>query len=328
MSNQAQQTTPPSTDLRRRLWPLLYVGIAAAVAYGAFTLWSGAAETAAAARRVGLAGAALLLALSLTNYALRFGRWQFYLHTLGYRVPLWPSLRIYLASFAFTATPGKLGEGVRSFYLKPYGVSYSHSLAALFVERLFDLAATLIFAVLGVLYYGRYTFLVALPILAIALVLLLLGNARFRDLLRHTPLGKRAKVLDAIESASALTQGPRLLIGLLLSLLGWGMEALAFHATLSMLHLGLPLIASIGIYGLAISIGALSFLPGGLGGTEATMILLLKASGSSTADAGAATILLRLATLWFAVFLGVIFALGLQRKTLPATEGEAQAPEA
>lgn len=311
-----------STDgFRRHLRPLLYTGLAAAVAYAGFTLWSGAEEALNAARRLGLGGGALLLALSLFNYALRFGRWQLYLKRLGYAVPAIPSLRYYLASFAFTATPGKLGEAVRSFYLKPHGVPYSASLSALFVERLFDLAATLVLAALGVFYFGRYLPLVTLPVTAILLVLLLLASARFRGWLRRGPLGRRAGVLDALETASVLSRGKLLGAGFLLSLLGWGAEAVAFHLVVTLLGLELPLIASLGIYGLAISIGAMSFLPGGLGGTEATMILLLTLSGASAADAGAATILLRLATLWFAVALGIIFTLSL-RGAAP-TEAEA-----
>lgn len=52
---------------------------------------------------------------------------------------------------------------------------------------------------------------------------------------------------------------------------------------------------------------ALSLLPGGLGGTEAVMVTLLVWKGQSLADAAAATLVIRLATLWFAVGLGVFF---------------------
>ena len=296
----------------KHLRALLYVSLIAVVAYLGFVLWSGAGEAWRAAQRVGWGGGALLLALSCFNYAVRFGRWQYYLTCLGHRVPVGPSLRYYLASFAFTATPGKLGEGVRSFYLRPYGVPFSESLSALFVERLFDLSATLLLAALGVLYFGRYLPLVLVPVGVVLLVLLLLNSARFRGWLRSFHIRRLGGVLDGLESASILSRGPRLAVGLFLSLLGWGAEATAFHLTVTLLGLDIPWVASFGIYGLAISIGAISFLPGGLGGTEATMLVLLGVTGASTADAGAATILLRLATLWFAVVLGIGFMLGLR----------------
>ena len=310
------------TGFGKHLRLLVYISLAAVAIYAGFTFWSGWEETAQAARRVGLGGGALLLSLSLFNYAVRFGRWQFYLAQLGYRVPVGPSLHYYLASFAFTITPGKLGEGVRSFYLKPHGVPLTASFSALFVERLFDLSATLIFATLGVFYFGRYLPLVAVPVIAVLVILLLLASAGFRGWLRQgwlrqDRLGRMTGVLDALESASALSRGRLLVIGLLLSLLGWGAEATAFYVTLQLIGLPLPLLASVGVYGLAISIGALSFLPGGLGGTEATMILLLGLAGVGAADAGAATIILRLATLWFAVLIGIVAAMGLRSAATP-----------
>ena len=301
----------------KRFRALLYVSLAAVLAYAAFTFWSGWEETVAAARRIGWSGGALLLSLSLFNYAVRFGRWQYYLSRLGYRVPWGPSLHYYLASFAFTITPGKLGEGVRSFYLRPYGVPYATSFSALFVERLFDLTATLTLATLGVAYFGRYLPLVVVPVAGIVVLLLLLNSAVFRSWFRSLGVKRLEGILDALDTAATLSRGRLLLTGLGLSLLGWGAEATAFYVIVSKLGLGLHVIAAFGIYGLAISIGALSFLPGGLGGTEATMILLLGATGVSTADGGAATILLRLATLWFAVLIGVTATVGLRRKNAP-----------
>ena len=59
-------------------------------------------------------------------------------------------------------------------------------------------------------------------------------------------------------------------------------------------------------------------LPGGLGGVEATMMALLLALGTSPDIGLAATAVIRLTTLWFAVGLGFIalpFALRLVRKS-------------
>jgi uncharacterized membrane protein YbhN (UPF0104 family) len=51
-------------------------------------------------------------------------------------------------------------------------------------------------------------------------------------------------------------------------------------------------------------IGGLSFLPGGLGSTEAVMSALLVAHGFSVGDAVFVTLACRLVTLWLAVLLG------------------------
>jgi uncharacterized protein (TIRG00374 family) len=61
------------------------------------------------------------------------------------------------------------------------------------------------------------------------------------------------------------------------------------------------------IYASTTIVGALSFLPGGLGVTEGamTMLLVRGAVGLDGAAAFDATLLTRLATLWFAVLLGL-----------------------
>ena len=60
-------------------------------------------------------------------------------------------------------------------------------------------------------------------------------------------------------------------------------------------------------------IGAISFLPGGLGGAEVTMTALLMLNGMDNGAAVAATLLIRLTTLWFAVVLGLLVMLPARR---------------
>ncbi len=90
----------------------------------------------------------------------------------------------------------------------------------------------------------------------------------------------------------------------LLSLIAWSAEALAFYWILGWMDAQIPLTFAVFTYALAMLAGALSFMPGGLGGAEAVMIGLLMFKGMPGADAIAATLLIRLATLWFAVAIG------------------------
>jgi uncharacterized protein (TIRG00374 family) len=63
----------------------------------------------------------------------------------------------------------------------------------------------------------------------------------------------------------------------------------------------------------AMLVGAISFLPGGLGGVEATMVGLLILIGSTQPLALAATVIIRLTTLWFAVALGLLALVAMLR---------------
>jgi uncharacterized protein (TIRG00374 family) len=78
------------------------------------------------------------------------------------------------------------------------------------------------------------------------------------------------------------------------------------------LNIELALPTAIGIYAVSMLVGALSFIPGGLGSTEAVMVLLLKLTGVDATTALAITLIARVATLWFAVVLGLLCLAGIE----------------
>ena len=291
----------------------IYSTFLSALGYLAFSLWGGWREVIEALGRVGLAGVSFALGMSLLNYGLRFLRWQGYLRALGHRLAWRPSFAIYLAGFALSATPGKIGETIRSGLLKRHGVPYSPSLAALLSERLSDLLAITALAAIGLGHYPQ-TRPVAIAGVAIILVTLFL-------LAQHRLIGQLLRWLDARAGRvvallrHVLTMlldarrchSPQLLVsGTSLSLAGWGAEALAFHFLLQWLGADVSLAFSVFVYAASTLAGALSFMPGGLGGTEAVMVALLLANGIPQGDAIAVTLVIRLATLWFAVGIGAV----------------------
>lgn len=286
--------------------------IIAALSYLTFSLWGGWREASKAIMEVGFTGILVALGLSLCNYLLRFIRWQKYLAVFGYKLPLWDNLYIYLAGFALTTTPGKAGEALRSLLLQPLGVSPKHSLAALLSERLADLIAMVLLALVGL---SQYTFarpIIAFSIIFIILGLLILSSKRFLNSLLTKLVKSRGKcgyllkqlcyILLAAHQCHKLNI---LLTAIILSILAWGAEAVAFHFLLQRMGVDISLSFAIFVYALSMLAGALSFMPGGLGGAEAVMIALLILKGMPNADAVAATLLIRFTTLWFAVGLGI-----------------------
>jgi uncharacterized protein (TIRG00374 family) len=156
---------------------------------------------------------------------------------------------------------------------------------------------------------------------------LLLSQSRFYNviLIKLTSIGPMKRFQDSIElveESLTNTLSPRpMLVSTAISVPGWFMECMELWLLLSLLtgaafpslsidSLTLLLIATF-VHAAASAIGALSFLPGGLGGYEAVSVLLLTTLFSFTEGiAGVATILVRLVTLWFSVVVGFI-ALGV-----------------
>lgn len=291
----------------------------AALGYLAFSLWGGWHDVGGALARVGAVGVVGMLILSFVNYILRFLRWQLYLSALDHSLPWRQSARIYFSGFALTITPGKAGEALRGLLLKPLGVPYTHSLAAFVSERLSDLVAITFLALFGLSLYPGMRTVVVVGCVGGALGLWLLTQPAPGRWLRSWggPGVGRVQQL-CLHAASTLAEArschaPRLLAqATALSLVAWAAEALAFFCMLRWLGLDAPFTFAVFVYAAAMLAGALSFLPGGLGGAEAVMVSLLLWRGIPLPESVAATVLIRLTTLWYAVFLGVI-ALGVSR---------------
>src|SRR5260221_8594193 len=107
----------------------------AAAGYLTAALWSGWEDVTAAVAQVGWSGTGIVLALSLFSYLVRSVRWAVFLRALGYRLSPADNVRIYLAGFALTTTPGRLGETLRSILLRPFGIPYATSIGAFIADR-------------------------------------------------------------------------------------------------------------------------------------------------------------------------------------------------
>jgi uncharacterized protein (TIRG00374 family) len=310
---------------------LVFSALAAGVAYLGFSLWAGWRDVASAFAAVGFIGIVLALSLSLLNYALRFGRWQLYLASLGHPIAARPSLAIYLAGFSLTTTPGKAGEMLRGIFLKNRGVPYVRSTAAFLSERLSDLAAVVLITLPGLALYPQGRIFVVAGVAAVALAGLLISQGSALAWLGGRMEGHSSRLVKMARHLVLLLLEARrchrpamLLVATALSLAAWSAEAFAFHLVLGWTGIEVGLLFAMFTYALAMLAGALSFLPGGLGGAEAVMMALLLFKGAPEPQAIAATIVIRLTTLWFAVALGVaIMSIG-QRK-LMATSPEASA---
>lgn len=297
-----------------RFRALLVTILLSAAGYLLFSLWAGWRDVAAAVVRVGFAGAAIVLALSLVNYGLRFQRWQKYLGLLGHRVHAPESLRIYIAGFALTILPGKAGEAIRSVFLRHHGITYPESLAAFFSEHFSNLISMLLLVAIGLWAYPQAKPLVLILAVLILVGLLVLQQTRWLKALKRIAekaLPQRMGHLAGAGIEIVLHSGrcfrlPMLLYGIALGLVAWGAEGIAFYYIMHQLGSELSLPTALFIYAFSMLVGALSFLPGGLGGAEATMVTLLMLNHVAQPQAVAATVIIRLATLWFAVALGVI----------------------
>jgi glycosyltransferase 2 family protein len=260
----------------------------------------------------------LALVCTLFNYLLRFFKWHYYVRRIGARdLPASDSARLFVAGFPLAMTPGKVGEALKALWLSEWGgVPFSRGLPVVLAERFSDGLAVLALAALGIFSFPDLwpAFLITLAVLLGVVVLSQirpLMHAILQALERLPVVGSRIQPLrEFYEAGYRLLQPRPLLLAVALGTVSWLGEGIGFY--LILLGLGIPASASLlpsAVFALAVStlVGSASALPGGVGAAEASLTgLLLLTVTTDHAAAGAATLLIRLATLWFGVCLGLI----------------------
>jgi uncharacterized protein (TIRG00374 family) len=264
--------------------------------------------------------------LAFGNYLLRFLKWEYYLSVLEIRgIPKGESLLTFLSGFVLTVTPGKVGEVFKSLVLyQTRGVPMERSAPIIVAERITDLIAVIAMIAIGSLgFEGGLVWAIAGAFLVLGLLLFIASPRLQRPVLARLPrlpgplgrLGTRfaPKMAEALSSLRELTTPRRLLWPSLLSLVGWSLEGVALWLVVAGFGQTLSLELALFFYATATLAGALVPLPGGLGVTDTLLQEQLVHIGQLGASvATGAMLLVRLATLWFAVLIGFLALTGLR----------------
>jgi glycosyltransferase 2 family protein len=142
-------------------------------------------------------------------------------------------------------------------------------------------------------------------------------SARRRGLLRVArPPSRIGRGLgcgaESLRAAAQLLRPSVFYPGFVIGIVAWVAEGFGLWLLLGWLGVGVDFTVGIGIYAAGMLAGAVSFLPGGLGGGETALALLIVEYGGSPAVAFVATLICRAATLGFAVTIGVVAIIGLE----------------
>lgn len=309
----------------------LLVTLLGVVLYGLFVVYTGMQQIGESFARFHGSAFAAALGLACFNYLLRFGKWQYYLSRLGIvGIPLLDSLLVFLTGFVLTITPGKVGEVFKSAVLaKTHGVPMARTAPIVIADRLTD-----VIGIVALILIGGASFPGGLPwalagaaAVGIGLILILWQApalwlcARFEA--RGGKLGAAVpKLRESLTSLRILASPSALPLPALLSVLGWGAEGAALFLLLRGFEQNVPAPLAIFFYSTATLAGALVPVPGGLGLVEGMLReALLRLGGVEQGAATASMILVRLATLWWAVVVGFI-ALFVLRLRFPEALAE------
>ena len=323
-------------NLRGKLLISLLLGI---VVFAGLSIYADFREVLRSLSEFNWALLPLILAFTTVNYLLRFIKWEYYLGLIGVRgLSKRTSFLIFFSGLGMVITPGKVGEWLKTYLLREiHGTPVARSAPILIAERLTDSIALLIICAAGIFVFGDFwQAFVAVAVGSVVLVAVARHRPTAMALLRlggRIPFVRRfVPQLEEFYEATRVLLSPRAVILMgALSAFSWFFEVLGFYFTLVGLGLdgnGDLLLKSAFILPIATLASAILLTPGGLGvaegGITGLSIALLDMSKSAAA---VGTLIIRFATLWFGVIVGLIAFAVLSRRLAAESAQESAGDE-
>ena len=298
--------TPQGDSIRRRLFALGLVVLVVWALYQGLWQWWGDPQAPGVWNGLCSWEGGLAAVLCLFSYGLRGQRWRLWVANCGHPTSWRYGLRVYLAGYSLTPTPGNLGEAARGLLVRPTPLPTSTSVAVFAAERLQDLLGLMLLAVPAVAwapFEGAVPLALVLSLLTLVAIGLSAQPWAWQWALRWIPL--KVQHLLGLEQAQQCLQA-RCALTWTLTLLAWSAQGLAVWLMCHHHGLSIDVLQASSWYALSMVAGALTTLPAGLGGTEASLMGLLTQHGLATAPAWLLTLQVRLLTLWLAVAMGLL----------------------
>jgi len=264
----------------------------------------------------------------LITSVLRTYRWRM---LLGKDISLKGLFPIQMAGIALSnITPGRLGEPAKALFLKnAEGIRVSKSLQSIIWERILDLTLLLVLALLFLTsYLGRLSeSILMLGILGVGFVIAVCATMIYGlynqkagyfllGLAHKIPYVKKRVTKGFLKSFYETDgmSGRILSTTFLLSAVIWMIDSVTYYLAFYALGVtGYSLFFYATLIAFAIFAGLVSFLPGGIGSTEAVLIFVMTLNGVPQSLGAAGALLSRAFSLWMALLIGFLSMFYLTR---------------
>lgn len=278
--------------------------------------------------------------LVFLGYVLSFFKWRYYLKTLGIRIPEWKNFAVYMSLYSMELTPGRIGRVITAYTIKRISKKKFASVLPIVSLDIFTdyLGFIVLSLIVGVLFYNYLPLIITVDVLLLLPFVFILNPWLFNALRNKLLRGRFSSVFELygeeyFTSQSRLNNAKVYVISLLFSVPSALLGSMALYFAMDALGHQVDLLKSVLVYVVSILVGILTFIPGAIGSADVTMTAMASANlHVSTTVAAAATILTRIASLWFGVVVGSIFLFytfrywfaGRERRKQPPVKGRAR----
>lgn len=293
----------------------IYVIFAIVCVYIGFVLYSDITKISEHFSKINFILLLIVLPIEICSFFIRSIRQKFLLDEIGVSIPLITNFKIYVAGLSMIVTPGSSGSIIKSHFLKTsFNYSKSKTAPLVFIERFHDFLAVTTIIFISLFFSYIWQSLVLVIVASIFLVIIYLIARKNFLLEKFLSKIKKIKFLSKYIPTSEFTESLVLLTSWKSILKSWPIgiisllvEIFSFYYVFKAFEINLNFIEAGQVVYTSILVGALSFLPGGIGFTEGSLIALLVDQGYELSIVTAVVLMLRIVTIWFATGLGFIF---------------------
>ena len=241
-------------------------------------------------------------------------KWHFLLRTCEIEIPLAKSIAVFLSGMFFEVTPGKIGGLMKSQILKTSSnIPRTKTAPIVLVEKVYDFIGAIVASIIGIIILGMEPYLIIIGILVLSAIFFFMyyGPASelfFNRITKTKFFSKYAKNMSEFHQTIQKSTNVKIAtICILLAVAYWFIVSSAVYYVLIGFDIdALNYLKVLAIYATSTLLGALSFIPGGIGVTEGTLTGLLTLEGIDVSTALILSVMIRLLTLWYSAFIGFI----------------------
>ena len=256
----------------------------------------------------------LILLLVSASWIPLIIKWHFLLKNCQIEIPLAKSVAVFLSGMFFDITPGQIGALMKSQILKTRSnIPRTKTAPIVLVEKVYDLIGAIVASIIGIVILGVYPYLIVIAVFVLAVIFFFMfyrpaSELFFKRITKTKFLSKYIEsVLESYEIVQKSTNVKVATICILLAVSYWFLISIAVYYTLIAFDINtLDYFKVLAIYATSSLLGAISFIPGGIGITEGTLAGLLTLEGIDVSMALILSVMIRVLTLWYLVCIGFI----------------------
>jgi uncharacterized protein (TIRG00374 family) len=241
-------------------------------------------------------------------------KWHFLLKNCKIDIPLRKSIAVFFAGVAFEITPGQIGALIKCQLLKTSSnIPRTKTVPIIAVEKVYDLIGAILASIIGIIILGMDFYLIIIAILALAVIFFFMFYRPASEIFfkRITKTKFFSKYVDNMSEFHAIIQKSTNVkaatVCILLGVTYWFIISSAAYYTLIAFDVNvLDYLTVLAIYTTSILLGAISFVPAGIGVAEGSIAGLFTLNGIDVSTALILSVMIRVLTLWFSVSVGFI----------------------